>query len=280
MKRGTSSVCTHVVAAAAIACLTVFSLPAVADSHEEGPPPYSIIHFDDVGPGNATEYEQNAKEWVAAFAEAKAGVEWAWRTYSGPNFQYAFVTDVPNYAYLDGDEARWAKLSEVIGAEKIERLSAGGGSNGHSHEMVKRLPELSYMPKDGMGDYGFVRLSRHTVKSGMGEQFKAAVGKAMEATRKAGGPMAVLVSEVRFGTGNYQFVTVAKDAASFYAAPGMGQVLAQAYGPEKAQELFDEWRGCISNYETSDWQFRPDLSYMPGMAGDAEMKEETGGSPE
>ncbi len=269
--------------AAAVVCLTAISLPAVADSHEEAAPAYSMIHFDELIPANTPTYEKNAKDWVAAFKEAGAGAEWEWRTYSGPNFTYAFVTDVPNYAYLDGDDERWAAMSEKIGAEKIAKLSAESGAEAHRHELVKEMPELSHMPTGGPGEVGFVRLARHTVKPGMGDRFKELAGKVMEAHKKAGSSMTILASEVHFGEGSYQFVTLAKDAASYYAATttkSMGAILTEAYGAEQAQAMFKEWRDCITDYETSDWEFRPDLSYMPGMYEEAEMKKEMGGSAE
>ena len=38
--------------------------------------------------------------------------------------------------------------------------------------------------------------------------------------------------------------------------------------------MFADWRGCITDYETSDWNFEPELSYMPGMGGDEEMMDD------
>lgn len=258
----------------AVFALTLIPAVAFADQHEEAPTAYSMIHYDDVGPANSPAYEENAKDWVESFTEAGMGAEWEWRTYSGPNFNYVFITDVPNYAYLDGDDERWEAVVEVIGAEKIAELEAPGVSDAHRHELVKRMPELTYMPEGGMGEVGFVHLSRHSVKPGMGDQFKELVAEVVAARKQVGSSMAVLGSSVEFGQGSYQFVTIAKDAAAFYSAASTREVLTEAYGAEKAQALFDGWRSCITDYETSDWQFRPDLSYMSGMAEEMEMEME------
>ena len=80
----------------ALAVLVLAAMPGVvsADSHEEAGPTYSMIHYEEVGPANAPAYEENSKAWVAAFKEAGAGEEWSWRTYAGPNFNYAFLTRI------------------------------------------------------------------------------------------------------------------------------------------------------------------------------------------
>lgn len=132
------------------------------------------------------------------------------------------------------------------------------------------MPEYSYTPEGGIGEVGFVHLSTHYVKPGMSEQFKALVAKVTEARNKVGGNLAVRGSEIQFGNGSYQFATIAEDAAAYYSAPSVGAVLAEAYGPEQARAIFDQWRQCITDYETSDWQFLPELSYMPGMYDDEE----------
>lgn len=127
---------TRDVFALAVVALLLAAVPQVvlAEHHEEAAPLYSMIHYDDVGPANAPAYEENAKDWVAAFKEAGLGAEWGWRTYSGPNFSYAFVTEVPNYAFMDMQAERDKEMVEAIGAEKIAELSAGaGGSSRHRH---------------------------------------------------------------------------------------------------------------------------------------------------
>jgi hypothetical protein len=261
----------------AIAALFLVSAPAVvlAEHHEEAPPRYTMIHYDDVDPANAPAYEENAKAWVAAFKEAELGEEWAWWTYSGPNFTYAFLTDVPNYASLDNADERWGAVVEAVGKEKLDELSAdGGGASAHRHELTKKLPEYDYTPEGGVGEVGFVHVSTHSVKPGMGDQFKELLAKVTEARKKVGGPMAVRANHIEFGHGSYQFATLAKDAATYYSERGTGKVLTEAYGADEAKAMFDQWRECVTDYETSDWYFEPELSYMPGMYEKEEMMDD------
>ncbi|MCH7664719.1 MAG: hypothetical protein IH936_02150 [Acidobacteria bacterium] len=272
MRRDTSGVF-----AIALAVLVLAAMPAavLADDDEKAEPSYTMIHYEDVGPANALTYEENSKAWVAAFKEAEAGAEWGWRMYSGPNFNYAYLTDVPNYASLDSADERWAAVVEVVGKDKIDELSAdGGGATGHRHELTKDLPEYDYTPESGVGEVGFVHLATHSVKPGMGEQYKALVAKVTEARNKVGGGLAVRVSKVEFGNGSYQFAVLAKDAASYYSATSVGAILTEAYGPEESQKMFADWRECITDFETSDWRFKPELSYMPGMVDDEEMMDD------
>ncbi len=116
-----------------------------------------------------------------------------------------------------------------------------------------------------MGQPGFVHLTKHSVKPGMEDQFKEVAAKVLAAMKKTGSPMAVVGSEIQFGQGTYQFATFAKDAAAYHSAPQVPAVLTEAYGPEETEAMLDKWRECITDHETSDWQFRPDLSYMPDM---------------
>lgn len=263
MRRDVWSVFTVVVA---LLGLVLLGQPVAADSHEEpAPPGYSIIHFEHVGPANSTAFQENAKAWVAAFKEAGLGEEYSWRAYSGPNFTYAYVSDLPNYAYLDSGDERDKAVEEAIGEEKMAELIGAIVGNSHYSELTKRLPKLSYVPEGGIGKFGFVRLGRHHVKPGMGEKFRKLAAKVAEARKQVGSSMPVLASRVEFGRGNFQFVTLAENEDAFHAAPSTGAILNEAFGAEKAQAMFDEWRDCITDYETSDWWLMPDLSYMPGM---------------
>ena len=261
------------IALALIGCLCLLA-PTSALAEDEAYPEarYTVIHFDQVEPSSAPAYEENSAAWAAAFKEAGLGEEYAWRMYQGPNFGYAFLSDLPNFAALDKSEEQQKEVAEALGAEKMAELVAGVAASSHYSEVTKDVPELTYVPEGGVGDYGIVHLTTHHVKPGMNEQFKALAMKVIDAHKKVGSKMPVFGSEIQFGRGSFQFATLAKDTASFYAAPQTGAVLAEAYGPEVAQDLFNQWRDCITAYETSDWQFRPDLSYMPGAMEEEEMK--------
>lgn len=254
-------------------------LAAAAEQHEAPPgPAYATAHYDSVEPSRVTEHEANARAWVEAFEAANMGPEWSWYTYSRSDFTYVHIFPTPNFAFFDASEARLQKMMEALGEEKFKELMKGAANvRAHHDEVVKHVPELSYMPAEPPGgQHGFAHLGVHTVKPAMAEQFREAVKKLVAAYRKVGVPHGFDAYEVQFGTGSYHFVTLAKDAAEFYGRPGAGQVLAQAESSEYAQQLYQEWRDCISAYETSDWTYRPDLSFLPAPPGPAEPEDGDG----
>ena len=55
---------------------------------------------------------------------------------------------MPDFAYLDGQEERNKKLSEMLGEGKLDELNAAGAPAvlDHYNEIWKYEPELSYQP--------------------------------------------------------------------------------------------------------------------------------------
>ena len=126
-------------AVALIAGIVCMMAPNIALAQEEAYPEarYTVIHFDQVEPANTEAYEENSAAWAAAFKEAGLGEEYAWRMYSGPNFDYAFLSDMPNFATLDKSEEQQKVMAEAIGAEKMAELIAGVAATSHYSEITK-----------------------------------------------------------------------------------------------------------------------------------------------
>ncbi len=249
-----------------------------ASAEEEAGPAYLLVHYDTVEPSKAMEFEANGKQWVEAFTSAEMGEEWTWDAYSKPDFTYAWVSVMPDYAYLDGQPEREKMMAEALGEEKVGELMAGAGAvRSHYSDILKAAPEMSYHPKEPLSsDPRFVRVGVHHVKPAMTRQFKDLVKRVVAAYQKAEAPLGFDAYEVEFGQGSFAFVSEADNAAQFYSQPQTGEILAQAEGAEVSQQLFQEWRDCISAYEISDWAYRPDLSYTPGMSsGETEGAEGT-----
>jgi hypothetical protein len=267
----------------AVALLLVVgsTVPTAVAGEEEKSPVYLVVHYDEVEPSMSDEYEANGKAWVEAFTEKEMGEEWTWWAYSRPGFTYAYVFTMPDYAYLDAQPEREKMMAEALGEEKMKELMGDMGAiRSHHSEILKASPELSYHPEESIVEQGnFVQVDVHNVKPAMNEQFKDAVKRAVAAFEKAGAKLGFDAYEIEFGQGSYSFVTFAESAAQFYSQPNAGAILAEAEGPEFAEKLFAEWRDCIDGFETSDWRYRPDMSYVPGMtsaeAEEAEAMEES-----
>ncbi len=248
---------------------------AVADSHAG--PAYFVLHYDHVDPAKVAEHEANSKAWVEAFKAGDFGAEWTWYAYSNANFGYGYVFQFPNYAYLDGSDAREKAMAEALGKEKMAELMAGTDTVvSHYSEIWKAMPSLSYAPPGGNLPGGFVRVGVHHVTPSKVKDFEALVGRVVEAYKKANAASGFDGYKVEYGQGSYGFVAFSKDAGTFYSGPSTGQILTQALGAEEAQALFQEWGECITAYETNDWTVRPDLSYMPGMEMEAAGDEPSG----
>lgn len=255
--------------------LAVAMLAAVGASAQIEPAPYLIIHQDTIDPAHVQAWEQNAKDWAVAFGGAEVGADMGWRGYSS-GFTYAWVGDMSDYAYLDGQEARNKQLAEMLGEGKLEELEAAGAPAvlEHYNEIWKYEPELTYLPEGfDLAGMGAINVATHTVKATMGKEYRELVKEAIAALETIEAPVNWLGYSTPFGAGSYAYVSWAKDRASLHSGPEMGEMLTEALGAEKSAEMFGRWVNCIAAEENRDWRVRVDLSYM----GAAMMEEEEEG---
>ncbi|MDH3743781.1 MAG: hypothetical protein OES47_01620 [Acidobacteriota bacterium] len=228
------------------------------------PAPYITIHYDRIDPAQSAAFEQNNKDWVEAFSAAKAGADFHWRGYQS-GFTYAWVSDLPSYAFLDGNDAREKMLNEKMGEGKLEALEGGarGAIIEHHNEIWKHEPDLTYQPEgfspEGMGA---VEVTTVDIKPSMNKEYRELVKEAIAALKKIEAPINFLGNSTPYGEGSYTYVSWGKDRASLHSAPGMGKLLAEAVGEEKAQEMFAHYMNCVSNVAERDWRVRDDISYI------------------
>lgn len=255
--------------------LALMLLPAAGGRAEEEKgygemPKLWVIHFDEVDPSMTQQFEEAGEAWVKAFREAELGAEWSWFASSGPSFTYAYGWSIDSFGMLD----RWGeldkKVAEAIGAEKLAELEKMTTATVRSHrsEIVEGMEDLSYRPKKSSmteREPGYQHVEVHWVKPAMLEQYQALVKKAIGALGEAEHPLGWSAFRVRFGEGDFVYVTSADSAGQFYSAPDVGDSLTKALGQEAAQQMYQEFRDCISKYETSDWNPRPEMSFMPQM---------------
>lgn len=249
-----------VIASLAVAIvLTATVLPAQIE-----PAPYITIHYDVIDPAHTSDWVENGKAWVKAFQEAKAGEEFYWRGYSS-GFTYAWVSDMPNYAYMDESSARNKALDEKLGEDTMDELEAGGNAAivEHYNEIWKYQADMSYIP-EGFSPAGMtaINVSVDSVKPGKGEDFRELVKEAVAAMKKVEAPINWFAYSVPFGKGSYAFVTWAEDRAALHGGPDMGDLLGEALGSEGAKALYARYLAVVSATEDTDWRARPDLSYV------------------
>lgn len=257
--------------------LAVVVLAAVAASAQVEPAPYVVIHQDTIDPAHVKAWEQNAKDWAEAFGAAGLGADMGWRAYRS-GFTYAWVSDMPDFAYLDGQEERNKKLAEMLGEGKLEELDAAGAPAvlEHYNEIWKYDAEMTYMPEGfDLAEMKAISVATHTVKATMGKEYREMVKDVIAALEKIDAPVNWFGYSKPFGAGSYAYVSWAKDRASLHSGPDMGELLTQALGAEKSAEIFGRYVNCIAAEEDRDWSVRRDLAYLgpPPM----ENEEEEGG---
>lgn len=249
-----------------VALLLLAAPPAVLAGEEEESvhAKYLMVHVDEVEPSMQQEYEKVNEKWVEAFKGAEMGPEWTWYG-SNSGFTYVWVSPMKDYAFLDGEEARFEAVAAVLGEEKMAELMEGSEAiKSHHSEIAKYMPELTYEPAEPASTTpGIYRLASHSVKPAMTEQFETLVKEVVAAFKKAESPVGFTGYQTQFGTGSYVFTTMADNAEQLNSFPGTGEVLAKAVGQEKADEMFQEWRNCITDYETEEFEIRGDLSFVP-----------------
>ena len=266
--------CATITLALALLC----AAGAWADHHEEAAdaPRRMVIHTDHVEPGMVEAYEEKAKAWVAAFREAgMSDPKWSWYTSSSSDFVYVTAFPFSAMADLDRQTERQAAVREALGEEAFARLNEPNGSVArHNNEIARLRPELSYRPASPAAGEPpkFMRVGIHTVKPGMEPRFEEVMKQVVAAFAKAEHGGSFETFQVEYGEGSYVVTSVSGDAAQFYGGPSTAEILAKGVGPEQTQALYDEWRQCLADYDTSDWTIRPDLSYYAG-AGEAAASE-------
>ncbi len=248
---------------AALAGLAALLAPALTAQMEIAP--YITVHYDVVHPEHSAAYEANGKSWVETFKEAGIDGEYGWDGYNA-DFTYAWVSDMPNWAYMDGNEARQEAIVEAIGEEEFGALMAGANEAVASHytEVWKYEPEHSYFAEDfNPAGMAAVNVGVQHVKPGMDEEFRAVLNEVVAALKKVDAPIHFLSYQVAFGEGSYGFVSWGENRSALHSGPQIGALLGEALGAEGAQALFERWVGCITSVSDKDWRVRSDLSYRP-----------------
>jgi len=241
-------------------------------------PAYIMVHYDEVMPAGSEAFEANSAMWVEAFTAAGLGAEHGWDAYSS-DFTYAWVSPMPNWAFLDSAEARFAEVGEAVGEEKMaELLSGGAHTTTHYSEVWKSEPELSYM-QEGFDPSGMkaANVGVHWVKPSANDEYRAMVKDLVAAVGKVETDINFMAFSVAMGDGSFAFVSWGEDRAALHAGRGMGPVLTEALGPEGAQDIFQRWVDSVVKVDDRDWGVRADLSYAPGAGGEMAEADGEGG---
>lgn len=250
--------------------LVIGSVSAQDKAANQPAPKLSIIHFDQVEPAMAEQYEDAVRGFVEAFRQAKLGPEWSWFTSNSPEFTYALSFPLKSYAELDREKEQEKQLEAAIGKAKLEELDKKAAATIRTHHSVilQDVEEWSYSPEKSALTKpvpGYLHVEVEWVKPGMTEQYKQVIKQFRDALVKIKHPFGYEAHRVVFGEPSYVYVWAADSPEQFYQGNKIDQMMTQALGKEAADKLYKQWRECLWKYETADAQPRPDLSYLPAM---------------
>ena len=258
--QGDTNVKKQVSAVLAIA-LALAALPALAEIR---PAPYIVVHYDTIDPAQTKEWNEVQKEWAEAFRKAKAGKDHQWRAYQS-NFTYAWVSDMPNFSYLDDGEARDKAANDLVGEGVMERLQAGSNPAilKHYTEIWKFEPDLSYWQESlDPSKMNAIRVRVDTIRPGKGETFQKLVKDVVAAMKKINAEVNYFAYSIPFGKGSYAFVSWGANEAALHSGPSTRELLSKALGEEESQAMFSSWLTHVTSTESSDWSIRKDLAYV------------------
>ncbi len=260
-------------------CLVATTTVLRADEEgDEGPTMYAHVTHYRVNPAHSDEWVQLGKDWVAAFAGAEMDSTWDWYM-SSNGFDYTIVDMHNDMASFDHGDEMQAKMVEAIGEDTMAGLrdtASGIDFQVVSSSVNKMRPDLSFHSGEMEGPPGFIQVSVHSVKPGMGERFEAVVKKVVDAWAQTETPGHWTTHEVTIGEGSFVMVTMAASPVAYYEAKTAPAVLTEAFGEEEKDALFAEWRDCISGYQQENWFPRADLSYIAEMHAASEEADSEG----
>ena len=243
--------------------LVMLTLPVLSFAQEENSYQTYWIHEDRVKPGMTDEYEQIAKDLVAACKEHNVQ-ETRWLTLALNDNSYLYVTPINSFAELD--KTGFETLSEKMGADKLNALFARFNStyDEHGDYIVYLNKNLSYMP-DGVSqtiegqNYRTMYYNYVTPENNKG--FVETMKKMKAAFEKNNSKIHYRVYKTGFGVmGTYYMIAVAAE----------NNLDSAKKGDENWKAMKDDFEPLLKEMSKYTWKtdekrgwMRDDLGYMP-----------------
>jgi len=221
------------------------------------------IHEDRVKPGMTDEYEQIAKDLVAACKEHNIQ-DTQWLTMALNDNSYLYVTPMNNFADLDRDD--FATLSEKMGKDNMSALFERFNTtyDEHGDYVVYLNKGLSYMPggvAQTIEGQNYRTLYYSYVKPENNKDFVATLKKLKASFEKHDSKMHYRVYKTGFGVmGTYYMVAVAAE----------NNLESAKIGDENWKTMKDDFEPLLKEMSKYTWKtdekrgwMRSDLGYIP-----------------
>lgn len=243
--------------------LAMTLLPLISFAQDSKDSQAYWIHEDRVKPGMTDEYEQIAKDLVAACKEHNIQ-ETQWLTMALNDNSYLYVTPMENFAELDKDGL--ASLSEKMGDEKMATLfdRFNNTYDEHGDYIVYLNKNLSYMPggvSQTIEGQNYRTLYYNYVTPENNKEFVETMKKMKIAFEKHNSKMHYRVYKTGFGVmGTYYMVAVAGESNLQSAKTGDDNwnAMKDDFGPLLKELSKYTWK----TDEKRGWM-REDLGYIP-----------------
>lgn len=238
-------------------------MPFTSFSQEKNDYPAYWIHEDRVKPGMNEEYEQIAKDLVAACKEHNVQ-ETQWLTMALNDNSYLYITPMKNFAELDADG--FATLSEKMGKDKVNALFERFNNtyNEHGDYVVYLNKKLSYMPggiSQTVEGQNYRTLYFNYVTPENDKGFHDTMKKMKEAFEKNNSKLHYRVYKTGFGVmGTYYMVALAAESNLDSAKKG----------DDNWNAMKDDFEPLLKELSKHTWKtdekrgwMREDLGYIP-----------------
>lgn len=237
--------------------------PYLTQAQEEKNVQAYWIHEDRVKPSMTDEYEQVAKDLVAACKKHNVQ-ETRWLTLAQDDNSYIYITPIKNFAELDKNSL--ATLNEKMGDDKVGELFSRFNPmyDEHGDYIIYLHKDLSYMPggvSQTIEGQNYRTLYYNYVTPEHDKDFLMAVKNIKKAFEKHNSKMHFRVYKTGFGVmGTYYMIAVAGENSLEMAKAGDAnwELMKEDFGPLLKELSKHTWK----MEEKTGWM-RPDLGYIP-----------------
>lgn len=243
--------------------VTMTLMPLLSISQEANDYQAFWIHEDRVKPGMTEEYEQIAKDLVAACKEHNVQ-ETQWLTMALNDYSYLYVTPMKNFAELDQDG--FATLAEKMGKDKMNALFERFNNtyDQHGDYIVYLNKNLSYMPggiSQTVEGQNYRTLYYNYVTPENEKGFVETMKKMKAAFEKNNSKLHYRVYKTGFGVmGTYYMVAIAAES----------NLASVKTGDENWNAMKDDFEPLLNELSKHTWKtdekrgwMREDLGYIP-----------------
>jgi len=224
----------------------------------------AALEFQKPKNGMVTQYEAGRKQKAAWHKQQNDPQPLlVWETLSGDNTGTYIVGRLGQH-WADFDKP---PISDQADLEEYQKVV---GSSVES--LVSRYYEL--MPKVSNGDNSggpskFAEIVTFHVRYGKGSDFRSAISRIYDATKKTNWPVHYEWYTLASGGNTGTFVLVLPHAnwADFEDKPDVKpfrDMIKEAFGQAEADSIVDRIDASVMSETSEIIQFRPDLSYLPG----------------